>query len=104
MQIVGFVQKKEWERARSALRLYTYETRKSMTRLSAKDPVPYISKNKKKRRTERSLCGFEGVCSVCMYVYERLDSCNSLMVAKRSSVATPARACASLQRVTTCQG
>ena len=49
MQIVGFVQKREWERARSALRLYTYETRKSMTRLSAKDPVPYISKKKKKR-------------------------------------------------------
>ncbi len=82
MQIVGFVQKREWERARSALRLYTYETRKSMTRLSAKDPVPYISKNKKKRWTERSMCGFEGVRSVCMDVCERLNSCNSLLVAR----------------------
>jgi hypothetical protein len=48
MQIVGFIQKKEWERARTALRLYTYETRKSMTRLSAKDPVPTFPKTRKK--------------------------------------------------------
>jgi hypothetical protein len=33
------VQKNEWQKARQALRLYTYETRKSMTRLSTGDPV-----------------------------------------------------------------
>ena len=40
-QIVGYIQKKEWDRARTALRLYTYETRKSMTRLTSAsgDPV-----------------------------------------------------------------
>lgn len=32
--IVGYIQRKDWDRARSALRLYTYETRKAMTRLT----------------------------------------------------------------------
>jgi hypothetical protein len=40
-QVVGYIQKKDWDRARTALRLYTYETRKSMTRLTSAsgDPV-----------------------------------------------------------------
>ncbi len=33
-QIVGYIQKKDWARARTALRLYTYETRKAMTRFT----------------------------------------------------------------------
>ena len=37
--VVGMVQKNEWQKARQALRLYTYETRISMTRLSTGDPV-----------------------------------------------------------------
>jgi len=32
--IVGYISKKDWARARTALRLYTYETRKAMTRFT----------------------------------------------------------------------
>ncbi len=34
LQIVGYIQRKDWDRARTALRLYTYETRKAMTRFT----------------------------------------------------------------------
>jgi len=43
--IVGYIQKNEWDRARTAMRLYTYETRKSMTVLTSAsgDPVSAFS-------------------------------------------------------------
>lgn len=34
LQIVGYIQRKDWDRARTALRLYTYETRKAMSRFT----------------------------------------------------------------------
>ena len=35
-QIVDYIAKKDWDRSRTALRLYMYETRKSMTRFNDK--------------------------------------------------------------------
>jgi len=43
-EIVGYIQKKDWDRARSALRLYTYETRQSMTRLTSASGDPEAAK------------------------------------------------------------
>ena len=42
-QIVDYIAKKDWDRSRTALRLYMYETRKSMTRFNDKtgDTVTY---------------------------------------------------------------
>jgi hypothetical protein len=42
-QVVGYIGKSDWARARTALRLYTYETRKSMTRLSDAKSVDPVS-------------------------------------------------------------
>jgi len=42
-QVVGYIQRNEWDRSRTALRGYMYETRKSMTRLTVAsgDPVSF---------------------------------------------------------------
>merc|ERR1740117_1424721 len=42
--IVGYIQKNEWDRARTAMRLYTYETRKSMTVLTSASGDPEAAK------------------------------------------------------------
>jgi len=43
-EVVGYIQRNEWDRSRTALRGYMYETRKSMTRLTVASGDPEAAK------------------------------------------------------------